>query len=204
MELLHKAKIIDRLSGSDDKALFIDPLLESTQIGQVSIDLRVGSDFLVSVLTRRSFIGNVRSDNDFRGASSYFRTTRREFGDRFILYPGQVVLSTTLEYVGLPIDVYADILSISSYTRLGLHMNTMIQPGFRGCIPLELFNHGNNPVEIVVGSRICQARLFEISGETTYGDATQPRKYFGNVRPMNSRAADDVDIERLERVKERR
>jgi dCTP deaminase len=80
----------------------------------------------------------------------------------------------------------------------------MIQPGFRGCFPLELFNHGNNPVEILVGSRICQARLFETGDETTYSNPTEPRKYFGNVRPVPSRAADDMDLNQLERIKERR
>lgn len=204
MELLTKAKIERRLEADGDNTLFIEPLLDRNQIGEVSIDLRLGSDFLVSILTRKSFISSIKSDTDFRGAGSYFRVTRRELGDRFILYPGQIVLACTLEYISLPADVYADVLSRSSYTRLGLHMNSMIQPGFRGCFPLELFNHGNNPVEIVVGSRICQARLFEIECETIYSSSAPPRKYFGNVRPLPSKAADDADLEGLERGKERR
>ena len=204
MELLSSVGIKERLATLGDKALFIEPLLDQSQIGEVSIDLRLGSDFLVSVLTRRAFISSMKSDDDYRGASSYFRTTRRELGDRFILYPGQIALSCTLEYIGLPADVYADVISRSSYTRLGLHINTMIQPGFRGCFALELFNHGNNPVELVVGSRICQSRLFVIGNVTTYSGTAQPRKYFGNVRPLTSRAAEDGDLDRLERIKERR
>jgi dCTP deaminase len=171
MELLHKDNILERIKLVGDKKLFIDPLLEDTQISSVTIDLRLGSDFLVSVYTRKPFIGLVSHEDNFRGISSYFQTTRREFGDRFILYPGQLVLGCTLEYIGLPVDVYADILSRSSYTRLGIHINTMIQPGFRGCFPLELFNHGNNPIELVVGSRVCQVRLFEISTPAEYGGA---------------------------------
>jgi dCTP deaminase len=78
----------------------------------------------------------------------------------------------------------------------------MVQPGFRGCFPLDLFNHGNNPVELVVGSRICQARLFSLDLKS---DSHSPaRKYFGNVRPVASRAADDKDIEKLEAVREPR
>jgi dCTP deaminase len=201
VELLSRAAVIARLARGDERRLCIRPILDDTQVGEVSFDLRLGVDFEVSVLTRKPFVGLIR-DNDFRSAKSYFRPTRRELGDRFILYPNQIALACTLEYIGLPSDIYADILSRSSYTRLGIHVNTMIQPGFRGCFPLELFNHGNNPVEIVVGSRICQARFFELSDEAARHSSD--RKYFGHVRPVTSRAADDADLAKLEKIREQR
>jgi dCTP deaminase len=204
MELLDKAGILERLSENGEAKLYIQPLLDEKQIGEVSIDLRIGPDFLVSILTRKPYISSVKTDDGYRGVSSFFQKTRREFGDRFVLYPGQVVLGCTLEYVSLPSDVYADIISRSSYTRLGVHINTMIQPGYRGCLPLELFNHGNNPIEIVVGSRICQARLFQIQAGANYRRDGSTRKYLGNVRPVPSRIADDMDIERLNAIAERR
>jgi dCTP deaminase len=185
-----------------DRRLYITPVLEQLQFGEVSIDLRLGVDFKVSILTRQPYIGLVREQKDFRGIDSFFRTTRRELGDRFILYPSHAVIACTLEYVAPPTDVYTDIISRSSYTRLGLHINTMIQPGFRGCAPLELFNHSNNPVELVVGGRICQARFFEL--EKNVAPHTPARKYFGNVRPMVSRAQDDVDLRLLNGIRETR
>jgi len=202
VELLSKSKLLERMALSSDKRLYIAPILEQSQLGDVSFDLRLGTDFMVSILTRKSYIGIVRSDDNFRGTESYFRNTRRELGDRFILYPSQIAITCTLEYIGLPVDVYADVISRSSFTRLGLHINTMVQPGFRGCFPLELFNHGNNPVELVVGGRICQARFFEL--EATASGQSPSRKYFGNVRPVASRAQEDRDIERLEAVRELR
>jgi dCTP deaminase len=204
MALLHKSELERRLTLSGPEGLFIDPLLDQKQIGEVTIDLRLGCDFLVSILTRRPYIGTVKSDPSFRGVASYFQTTRREFGDSFMLYPNQLALTTTLEFIGLPEDVHADVLTRSSYTRLGLHLNTMIQPGYRGCFPIELFNENHNPVELVVGSRIVQARLFSGEFKSTYSGATSPRKYLGNVRPTASRAADDPDIERLARIREKR
>jgi dCTP deaminase len=99
----------------------------------------------------------------------------------------------TLEYVALPADVYADILTRSSYARLGIPLNTMIQPGYRGCIAIELFNEGNNPVELIVGSRIVQARLFSTSFHSNYNSGAGSRKYMGNVRPTVSRAQFAVD-----------
>lgn len=204
MALLHKTEIQRRLSLSGSQALFIDPLLDQGQIGEVTIDLRLGCDFLVSIMTRKPYIGTVKSDPSFRGTASYFQATRREFGDSFMLYPNQLALTTTLEFVGLPDDVHADVLTRSSYTRLGLHLNTMIQPGYRGCFPIELFNESNNPVELVVGSRIVQARLFKGEFTSSYGGGSSPRKYLGNVRPTASRAAEDPDIERLVRIREKR
>jgi dCTP deaminase len=110
----------------------------------------------------------------------------------------------TLEYVALPTDVYADILTRSSYTRLGIPLNTMIQPGYRGCIPIELFNESNNPVELIVGSRIVQARLFSTSFHSDYNRGAGSRKYMGNVRPTVSRAADDPDLVLLHAIREQR
>jgi hypothetical protein len=65
----------------------------------------------------------------------------------------------------------------------------MIQPGFRGCFPIELFNAGNNPVELVVGGRIFQTRLFALRDESDYGAAMEPRKYVGNVRAAPKQVA---------------
>jgi dCTP deaminase len=161
-----------------------------SQIGEVTIDLRLGCEFLVSIVTRRPYIGTVKSDPSFRGIASYFQTTRREFGDSFMLYPNRLALTTTLEFVGLPEEVYADVLTRSSYTRLGMHLSTMIQPGCGGCFLIERFNESNNPVELV-GSRIFQDRLFKGSFKSDYNSASAPRKYLGNVRPTASRAADD-------------
>jgi dCTP deaminase len=178
--------------------IYIDPLLEATQVGEVSVDLRLGPDFLVSLLTRKPAVELASATR--RDVSSYFRLTRRDVGQKFILYPSQVVLATSLEYVALPADVYADIITRSSYSRLGVQLNTMIQPSFRGCIPLELVNHSNNPVELIVGSRVVQARLFSLDEDSDYQGPTANRKYLGNVRPMVSRAQDDDDLNTLGRL----
>lgn len=195
-----KAEILDRLARDDATGLWIEPLLDEKQIGEVTVDLRLGYDFLVSIVTRRPYIGIARDDDRFRAISTYFQPTRRELGERFILYPDQVVLATTLEYVALPSDCYADVFTRSSYTRLGVALSTMVQPGFRGCFSVELFNHGNNPIELVVGAKMFQMRLTKLSDGLSYGGLD--RKYFGNVRPTPSRAADDEDLLRLREISE--
>ncbi len=202
MNLLGKERILQLLDSESSDSLFIDPLLDDTQIGVVTVDLRLGYDFFVSILTRKPSIETSINPDSFnhRAIGSYFQETRRDLGEKFVLYPHQVVLCTTLEYVSLPPNVYTDILSRSSYTRLGMPINTMVQPGFRGCIPLELFNHGNSPIELVVGSRVCQARFFEIQSNVVYVDNTKQRKYFGQVRPTVSSADTDSDMSKLAQI----
>lgn len=192
---MRREEILERFEKPGPNGLWIEPLLDKAQIGEVTIDLRLGYDFLVSIVTRRPFIGVARGDSGFRSVGSYFQPTRRELGERFILYPDQIVLTTTLEYVALPVDTFADVLTRSSYTRLGIAVNTMIQPGYRGCFSIELFNHGNNPVELIVGAKMFQMRLTKMDGPAAYGGVE--RKYFGNVRPTPSRAADEEDVQRL-------
>lgn len=201
MELLNSVELEKSLAASGDDSIYIDPLLEANQISGVTIDLRLGYDFLVSIMTRKPYIALGRVDDQFpRSIGSYFQETRRELGDSFILYPNQVVLTTTLEYVSLPGDIYVDVLSRSSYSRLGIHMNSMIQPGFRGCIPLELYNHGNNAIELIVGSRICQTRFFKLSSTNIYLHGESRRKYYGDVRPVVSKADLDNDIGILSKI----
>ena len=199
MRLLTAPEVHASLESQDPESLFLDPLLRPEQVGAVSVDLRLGYDFLVSVLTRQAAI-EVLPLPDARGRSvrSFFQETRRQLGERFVLYPHQTVLTTTLEYLSLPGAMLAEVGVRSSYSRLGIGATTVMQPGWRGTIPLEVFNHGNTPVEMVVGSCVFQARFFSLDVAQRYTD--RPRKYYGTVRPTPSRIQEDVDLKRLARI----
>ncbi len=193
MSLLIREELTARINSGKEGQIFIDPLLGDDQIGAVSLDLRLDYDFLVSVLNQRPSI-SLHPDNDHSGPEVLFQSTRRDLGDVFLVHPGQTVLATSLEYMGLPLDVYADIISRSSCHRLGISINSMFQPGFRGCVSLELFNHSNVPIELVVGSRVVQARFFRNEKPEAYMNPGQWRKYIGHVRPTISRASRDNDL----------
>lgn len=51
-----KSEILERLSRTDGLRLGIEPLLDDKQIGEMTVDLRLGYDFLVSIVTRRPYI----------------------------------------------------------------------------------------------------------------------------------------------------
>lgn len=200
MKLVSGGSLTASINGESPFRISLEPLLDEAQVGNVSVDIRLGYDFLVSVLSSQPYIP-VEDRPGIRRLGKHFQETRRDLGDRFIVYPSQLVLATSLEYLCLPSNIYADVITRSSYTRLGMHMNTMMQPGFRGSIPLELFNHSNNPIELIVGARICQIRFFALDDEVNYEGEHTSRKYYGDVRPTLSRARDDSDIEVLSKIR---
>ena len=204
MKLVSRKAIIEALESSAPESLFIDPLLErESQVNPTGVDLRLGYDFLVSIMTRRPSVELTSTrDQERRSISSYFQETRRDLGDIFVLYPNQVALATTLEYVSVPRNMFADIVSRSSFNRLGVQLSTSVQPGYRGCVSLELVNHGQSPIELVVGGRIAEARFYEIDGELDYIDAARaPRKYLANVRPIVSQADNDRELVPLAKIR---
>jgi dCTP deaminase len=175
-------------------------------VNATGVDLRLGYDFLVSIMTRRPSVELMSTrDRERRSINSYFQETRRDLGDVFVLYPNQVALAATLEYVCVPKNMFGEIVSRSSFNRLGVQLSTSVQPGYRGCVSLELVNHGQSPIELVVGGRIVEARFYEIDGELEYIDgARSPRKYLANVRPVVSQADRDRELDPLARIRKKR
>jgi dCTP deaminase len=207
MELLSGSVIEKELKSAVPTSLFIDPLLDpKAQITATGVDLRLGYDFLVSIMTRRPSVALAPSpEHPHRSIASYFQETRRDLGDSFVLYPGQVALTTTLEYVSVPTNMIVDVVTRSSFNRLGVQLSTSVQPGYRGCISLELLNHGQSPIELVVGGRIVEARFYKLGRVHEYIDATRsPRKYLANVRPVVSQADRDRELEPLAKIRARR
>ena len=142
--------------------LIIRPLLEETQISQIGIDFRLGCNFLISVHGREAFI-NTSLNDEFgegqRDVKRFFQESRRQIGETFILYPNQTVLASSLEYVRLPDKYLLTLYMRSSYSRLGLTVSTIVQPGYCGCLSIELTNNNNNPINLTVGARIFQGVL---------------------------------------------
>lgn len=207
MKLLSGKAILDALDSSEAESLFIDPLLErDSQVTPTGVDLRLGYDFLVSIMPRRPAIELApRRDLDRRSIDSFFQETRRDLGDLFLLYPNQVALATTLEYVAVPKNIFGEIVTRSSFNRLGVQLATSVQPGYRGCVSLELINHGQSPIELVVGGRIVEARFYDIGNSVDYIEPKRgARKYLANVRPIVSQADKDAELSPLAKIRERR
>jgi dCTP deaminase len=153
---LAKKEIIDQC---DNKNIIIRPLLSKDQIGEMTVDFRLGTDFLVSFQGRESFI-DATGHPDARPIGSFFQETKRLLGETVLLHPHQTVLCSTLEYVKLSDDIFLTLSTRSSYSRIGLIVSSIVQPGYCGCISLELTNNNNNALKLIVGASIIQARFF--------------------------------------------
>ncbi|WP_158825695.1 dCTP deaminase [Mucilaginibacter lacusdianchii] len=190
------------IQGLIDKGeLVIRPLLDSSQVTNIGVDFRLGCNFLVSTQGREAFINTSLNDEfgeGHRDIKMFFQETRRQLGETFILYPNQTVLASSLEYVKLPNDYLLTLYMRSSYSRLGLTVSTTVQPGYCGCLSIELTNNNNNPINLTVGARIFQG-VFLISNESSnYFD--NKRKYICSVRPEPSAALNDEDISVLAKL----
>jgi dCTP deaminase len=80
---------------------------------------------------------------------------------------GRFVLASTIERFNLPNDVLAQVCDKSSWARRGIAVqNTIIEPGWRGYLTMELTNHGATPIEIKAGDPIAQIIFFRLEEPT--------------------------------------
>lgn len=186
----------DILELINKEKLCIRPLLSNDQVGEAGIDFRLGFDFLVSIQGREAFINASKNDwlagEQQRNINQFFQSSRRQLGETFILHPRQTVLAVSLEYVKLPDDCMLMLFMRSSYSRLGLTISTIVQPGYCGCLSLEFTNNNNNPINLAVGARVIQGVLMRVSNPTQYFHSE--RKYSCQVRPEPSSVINDKDL----------
>lgn len=200
MSILLHDELVARLNQTPiSGSIVITPLLDIKQVGSGSIDLRLGTEFLR--IRRNSegaidpFAGGDDATRDPRDpvATASGDAAKEEkivvpLGGEFVLHPGEFVLGSTLEFIGLPSDMSAQVLSRSSWGRLGLLVATavVVHPFFRGVLTLELVNVGNVPIKLRPGLRVAQivvwrssrAAMPPASGADTnmkYGAALGPR-----------------------------
>jgi deoxycytidine triphosphate deaminase len=195
MSVLSVKDIWQRLQMEDDsRRLVVAPLLHAPK--DSGIDLRLGTRF---ILFRRSGIATfdpLDLQNDPRSIQMYIELSRTE---RFVLHPQEVVLGATLEYLVMPNDVTGQVITRSSYGRLGLLSATAVQvhPQFHGCLTLELANLSTIPITLTPGERIAQLVMWQ----TGTADAPQT-KYRYPIGPEFSRVRDDSEATILRKLRQ--
>lgn len=128
--------------------LVIMPLLDADQIGEASIDLRLGNGFIVVRQTRTTQMevtpSGIKAPGEFKEQISI------PYDKSIALHPGEFMLGSVLEYVCLPRDMMAYVIGRSSLGRLGLIIATAthVAPGYRGTLTLELSNVGTVPIKL--------------------------------------------------------
>ena len=80
---------------------------------------------------------------------------------------GDFKLASSLELFNMPDNLLAYVKDKSSWARKGLCVqNTVIEPGWKGYLTLELTNHSKNELTIKSGSPIAQIIFHELKEPT--------------------------------------
>lgn len=160
MSTLTRDKIRERLFETKD--LKITPLLDpDSQIEDGSINLTLGTQFIVAKKSEYPLIDPRKLDMD--EAMKFQEKITLAFGQWIVLHPHQFALGSTFEFLKLPPDLSAFVLSRSSFGRAGLQIATAtyVHPNWQGCLTLELQNFGEVPIKLYCGSPIAQIVLQE-------------------------------------------
>lgn len=169
----------------DEGRLTIDPM-EPGQVQPASVDVRLGGEFLVF----RNHTCEVI--DPFQKPSDLMEKVVVAEGEAFVLHPGEFVLGTSLERIGLPDDLVARVEGKSSLGRLGLLIHAtagFVDPGWtRGQITLELSNVATLPIKLWPGMRIGQLsfHMLDAPAERPYGHPDLNSKYVGQSGPVAS------------------
>ncbi len=98
-------------------------------------------------------------------------------------------LASTIEEFQMPSNLVGVVHDKSTWARQGLSVfNTVIEPGWKGFLTLELVYHGNENLHIPAGAGIAQVIFSHISDIADYGDGKYQNQ---ENRPVESRWVSD-------------
>ena len=174
---------ISRLIG--EGRIGIDPY-DASLLQPSSVDVRVDRLFRVFHNARYPYIDVKQPQEEL--------TELVEIDDDrpFILHPGEFVLGSTLERIGVPDDLVGRVEGKSSLGRLGLLIHStagFIDAGFDGHITLELANVASLPITLYPGMKIGQVSFMTMTtpADHPYGAGASGSKYQGQRGPTPSR-----------------
>jgi dCTP deaminase len=96
-----------------------------------------------------------------------------------VIGPGRFQLAATLEHFTMPDDVVGVVHDKSTWARRGLCVqNTVIEPGWRGYLTIELTNHGLEHIVLRQGIAIAQVVFHRLDepAEQPYGGKYQDQE----------------------------
>ena len=168
----------------DAGRIVIDPF-DPSRVQPSSVDLTLDRRFLVFRNHTRALIDVKEQVDDL--------TEPVEIAPDgvFLLHPGEFVLGSTAERIGIPDDIVGRLEGKSSLARLGLVIHStagFVDAGFEGHLTLELSNVATLPITLYPGMKIGQISYLQMStaAEHPYGTGSLGSKYAGQVGPTAS------------------
>ena len=165
--------------------IIIDPFDDSC-VQPSSVDLHLDHRFLVF---RNHTMGHIDVRTDLSALTEQVEVAG---DDPFILHPGEFVLGSTSEGVGVPDDLVARLEGKSSLGRLGLLIHSTagyVDAGWDGQLTLEFSNVANLPITLYPGMKIGQISFMRMTtpADRPYGSDGLGSKYRGQDGPRPSR-----------------
>lgn len=198
MSVLTKNVILGELQkGKEGSGLIITPL-DISQIGKSSVDLHLGSEFIVFRRASLSCMNITDAEDISENVHKYQEKVRIGDFEKFILHPSQLVLGATKEYIALPDNISAIICGRSTWGRTGLIIATatQIEPLFKGCVTLELVNEGELPLVLYPSLRVAQLILHRTEGELSSKDKSRYQFQTGPEFPKFEKEQDYLKLRR--------
>ncbi len=125
------------------------------------------------------------------------RDPKESKSDSFTLFPGEVILANTIEYIKMPRNVVCDLKLKSSLGRLWLNhsLSGWIDPNFQGQVTLELQNLGPHPRKLEAGMRVAQLVFMQMENppKVAYGEKGKGH-YQGQTGPTPAWSEDFFPI----------
>jgi deoxycytidine triphosphate deaminase len=173
--------------------LYVSPFFEHEQLGDTSIDLRLGQRFLVSEPSRA---GEIDIADLSRGGREILRDNydeiRIRIGGHFTLHPGESVQVGTMEYLGIPNDLQGSVALRKSVSDLLITANEVrVHPGHRGIVTLTLTSNADIAVKLRPGVRIAELML---QGTQTAILTPKSSRYHAITEPTPSLFSADRDL----------
>jgi dCTP deaminase len=192
MAVLSRNAIKGKIASGD---LVVSPILSDAQIGGSSIDLRMGTIALISKAGAQSHVNPTSYRDDHNKTDSHDRVQEKKqkherydipFKESYLLHPGSLALVPTLEWVCLPLNLQGLVTARSSWAREGLNIATatLINPGYRGIITLELANFGEIPIKLYPGLRLAQIAFSELAIIEEQGDKIADSQFSMSFEPI--------------------
>lgn len=178
------------------KRLFISPILDPEQIGDTSVDLRLGHHFLVPRPTKMGVLDTV---NLHKEGEAILRQSYGEihvpYGKFFTLNPGKSVQVGTLEYIGIPDDLEGDVYLRASVSNLPILANgARVHPGFRGILTFTLTSTAEIVIKLYPGMRFAEIQFFTLESPIKVPKSS---RYHTLTRPIPPVLYKDSDLELL-------
>ena len=168
--------LIARLETTGPQRLVVTPVFDrGASVRDSGIDVRLGNQFIVFKRESMKALDLAHSETLAAVPGVNEDLIVKNQGEPLVLHPRQLVIGSTLEYVAMPDDLIGYVIGKSTWGRMGLIIATAtkVDPGFRGCITLEIVNEGEIPLILYPGLPIAQL---------VFHSASSPRGYSGRYK----------------------